>query len=431
MAQRPNIIVVTTHDSGRWFGCYGIPELDTPHIDGLAQRGVLLTNYFAAVPICCASRASMMTGRYPQSHGLMDLCFGHFNWRLNDDEQHLSQILHGAGYRTALFGVQHEVTDVQRLAFDVVQRAHRVRHHETAFTIVEALGNFLRDDATRQQPFFCQVGFFESHTPFDYGGVTPHAPRGVHVPPYLERDAATETSCAALQGALHRIDEAMGQLLAHLHDSGLAENTILVFTTDHGVELPRSKWFCYDPGIAIAMMLHWPAGGIVGGRQLDWLTSNVDFVPTLLELAGVSTTAPVQGTSFASGLTTATPGAAPRQEIHCLYHKTQTRGLRTERYKYLRHFDAATDYGRVPVRVADMMQRKSVPPVELYDLHDDPVETTNRWNDPTLAAVAADLDTRLWRWLESVADPILQGPMRTPSYNKVQNAYQAWRTQQQ
>jgi len=90
MAGKVNILQITTHDSGRHFGCYGHRTLHTPQIDALAADGVQLDNYFAVAPICCASRASMLTGRYPQSHGLMDLCFPPFDWALREDERHIT-----------------------------------------------------------------------------------------------------------------------------------------------------------------------------------------------------------------------------------------------------------------------------------------------------------------------------------------------------
>ena len=113
-----NILQITTHDTGRHIGCYGHPTVHTPAIDSLAADGVMMTNYFAAAPICCASRASMLTGRYPQSHGLLDLSFPPFSWRLGNGEAHLACLL-SSTHHTVLFGIQHEAfgDDVERLEF--------------------------------------------------------------------------------------------------------------------------------------------------------------------------------------------------------------------------------------------------------------------------------------------------------------------------
>ena len=115
MSQRPNILIITNHDSGRHFGCYGVETVHTPAIDALAADGMRFENYFATVPLCSPSRGAMLTGRYPQSTGLMGLTHAPWHWSLNKGEQHLSHILRDAGYHTALFGLQHEAADVQTL----------------------------------------------------------------------------------------------------------------------------------------------------------------------------------------------------------------------------------------------------------------------------------------------------------------------------
>jgi N-sulfoglucosamine sulfohydrolase len=414
-AKRPNIIVITTHDSGRHFGCYGIPTVRTPAIDQLAADGVRCTDYFCTVPICCASRASMMTGTYPQTHGLMDLCFPPFDWELRSEIPHLSQIMRQAGYRSLLFGMQHEVKQPQRLEYHEIRPCTTAYGRGNALDIANGLASFLETEAAGVGPFFAQVGFFETHTPFDFGGAKPDTTLGVTVPPYLQPNETAQKTCAALQGALHQADQAIAVIRAALQRSGLEEDTILVYTTDHGVELPRAKWFLYDPGIAIALLWHWPGGGLKGGP-----------VPTLLELAGVACPATVEGRSFADGLRGA-PAPADRDAIFTLYHKTSSRSIRTKTHKLIRHFDAATDFARVPVRIEDVLARRGIGLVELFDLQADPLELKNLAQEPAQQDLLKTLDARLWRWLEAVKDPILAGPMVSPSYTKASAAYQQWR----
>ena len=125
MSQKPNILIITNHDSGRHFGCYGVETVHTPAIDALAADGLRFENYFATVPLCSPSRGAMLTGRYPQSTGLMGLTHAPWHWSLNKGEQHLSHILRDAGYHTALFGLQHEAADVQTLGFEALHAQHR------------------------------------------------------------------------------------------------------------------------------------------------------------------------------------------------------------------------------------------------------------------------------------------------------------------
>lgn len=417
---KPNILQITTHDSGRHFGCYGNRTLHTPNIDALAASGVKLCNYFAAVPICCASRATMLTGRYPQSHGLMDLCFAPFNWALNDDEQHISHILHGAGYRTILVGVQHEVANPARLAFDDI----RARNAPCDIVAREA-ADFLTNRAPKDKPFYAQVGFFETHTPFGFGGVEPDESRGVEVPPYLVDDDTARRAMARFQGAVRKVDEAVGVIMDALRRSGAEDRTLTVFTTDHGIEMPRAKWCLYDPGIAIGLIMRYPAGGVTGGKEHNLLLSNVDYLPTVLESAGLDIHERVQGRSFASVLNRESP-APVRNAVFAMYHKNQTRCVRTSRFKLIRHFEAATDYHSLPVRCEDILMKRGIKQVELFDLENDPNEFDNVADQPEYAEAQGELNGMLWEWMESVNDPLLDGPPSSPSYEAAMRDFRSW-----
>lgn len=416
---RPNILQITTHDSGRHFGCYGHPTLHTPNIDALASDGIRFDQYFCAVPICSASRACMLTGLYPQSNGLLDLTA--FGWRIRDDVPHMSVLLKRAGYRTALFGVQHEVLEPQlgRLAFDEVHTCRRAR--EAAEDVAEFL-----DRAGTDAPFYAQIGFLETHTPFLRDDMQPDTERGVEIPPYLADTPAARTTMAGYQRAVRDADAGVGRILDALRCGGWEENTLVVFTTDHGIEVPRAKWYLYDPGIAIAMVLRHPAGGLVGGRVCDLLLSNVDYLPTIFELAGVDIPTHAEGRSFADRLLQCDP-APTREFIHGMYHKNQTRCVRSRRYKQIRHFSDATDFHRLPVICEEVLNKKVIDRIELFDLEEDPNEFVNVANHPKYADIRRRLDTELWCWMESVDDPLLKGPVRSPSYDRAIADYADWR----
>lgn len=420
MPGRLNILQITTHDSGRHFGCYGHPTVQTPAIDQLAKEGVLFTNYFCTVPIYSASRATQLTGLYPQTHGLLDLVG--FGWRLNNHVWHASQLLKSAGYRTMLWGVQHEVpgNDLGRLAFDIAEPTPN-----NAEDVAGRVVAFLRQDAHSQQPFYAQVGFFETHTPFDRGGTQPDTGKGVEIPQYLADTASSRQAMAAFQGSVRRADTAVGRILDALRESGLEDRTLVVFTTDHGIEMPRSKWFLYDPGIAIGLVMRCPAADLTGGRKWDPLMSNVDYLPTVLDIAGIEYPSELQGRSLADSLCAHSPTSV-RDAVFGLYHKTRTRYVRTNEYKLIRHFDNASDFHTVPVRVEDIQSKRVIKQVELFDLRTDPNEFDNLAGRPAQADTQKRLETRLWNWMESVDDPLLCGPVRTPSYDAAISEYHAW-----
>lgn len=415
MPQRPNILIITTHDTGRHFGCYGIETVHTPAIDALADDGVKFTNYFTTSPVCSPSRGAMLTGRYPQSNGLIGLTHSPWDWSFNEGERHLSHILRDAGYYTALFGLQHEASDVNTLGFQSTPADRGTGGRRTALDTAHDLAGFLTSDAASKSPFYAQVGFFETHRPHDFGDVQPDDSKGVYVPPYLLDDETSRRELALQQGAIHRVDEAVRIISNALRTSGLENDTLLIFTVDHGIEFPRAKWFCYDPGIEIALIVRWPDGGIAGGKTCDHLLSNVDFLPTLMDLIGHPIPCNVEGISFADVFKN--PGAPPtRDAVFSIFQGSDSRSIRTNRYKFIRNFS--------PRRLVDVpvdMTRKPAPRIkqpvaQLYDLEKDPNEFHDVAQDPAYKEVYDILSARLFQWMEDVNDPSLNGPMPTPYY---------------
>ena len=426
-ASRPNIVVITTHDSGRHFGCYG-EHVSTPAIDALASDGVRCTGMFAVAPICSPSRAALLTGQVPQRNGMMGLAGGPWQWELNDYRAHLSHVAQAGGYSTHLFGHQHETDYVERLEFDELHTylsPHDRSYAKNAPAIAHDFASFCRRRPT-DRPFYAQVGFFETHTPHDFGYATPDDPSRVTVPAFVHRnDEATRAKVAALNGAARRADEAVGIILQALRDSDIERDTLVLFNTDHGAELPRGKWSLLDGGLGIGFILRWHGGGIVGGRTCDLLLGNVDFLPTLSELTGLPVPHPMDGRSFAAALRGDASAMPVREEIHALYVAVPQYAVRTRRYKLIRHFRG----DRLEPVVHDENGRpKLEPALRLYDLQRDPLELRDVADDPEYQAAREEMDARLWRHLEAVNDPILKGPIPTPYYKNVMRDYEQWRT---
>ncbi|NLF30277.1 MAG: sulfatase [Planctomycetes bacterium] len=433
MARRPNIVFITTHDTGRHFGCYGVRTVHTPNIDRLAAEGVLMEDFFCTSPVCSPSRGAMMTGLWPQRNGLMGLSHPPSSWTFNDGVQHLSHILRGAGYRTALFYHQHEVMpwDIDRLAFDDWY-AKQEGFHRPADTVAAEFASFAASLTPEQPPFYAQIGFGETHRKWDAGGVEPDRSTGVTVPPYLVDNEAARADAALLQGAVRKVDDAVGIILKALEENGLAENTIVVFTVDHGLEFPRAKWYLYDPGIETACLVRWPAGGVDGGHRVRQLVSNVDVTPTLLDLIDVAPPLPLDGIAFTRLLRD--PAApATRDMIFAMYlmggSQPEARCVRTRTHKLIRNFSNLRVF-RTPVDVAaPRFEPDTCPVTQLYDLAADPLEFDNLSGRAEHAAVEADLNGRLWRWLEAVGDPILHGPIWVNIYRASHDAYEQWKRQ--
>ena len=418
----PNILFLTSHDTGDWLRCYGHRGVHSPNLDALAARGCRFTNSFCASPICTPSRGAMMTGRYPQSNGLIGLIQTPYSWRFNPGEKHLSHLLAAGGYHTALFNHQHEAPHDDPLGFaerHVNFGAHPLtllgEKVATAAETAEVMAPFFRDRARAGQPFYAQAGFYDTHTPYSWNAAPPDDSDGVEIPPWVVDNEAMRRHVAELQGAVRVLDDGIGRILKGLADAGLERNTIVVYTVDHGVELPRCKWDVYDGGIKTALLIRWPDGGVSGGRKVEGLCGNVDVVPTLLELAGLPVPANVEGISHAAacrGLAGAGRDAVYAM-MHSHYRWVESRCVRTADHKLIRNFSPSRQPKHPCGTGVSGTQR---PVAELYDLAADAAELRNLAGDATSAEVIRDLDARLLDWMRAVGDPILDGPIRTPYY---------------
>lgn len=440
-AQRPNILLVHCHDLGQFLHCYGVKTVHTPQLDRLAAEGVRFARSFCTNPGCSPSRASIFTGRWPHSNGVMGLCHANFAWDLYPDEQHLGQILHGAGYRTWAVGIIHETASgPQRCGYE---RYLRPAAAEVATTAAIGLLDELR--AKPDKPFLLCVGFIEPHRLAyrqpDWPGATPgdcsfpgpaltaDDSLGVEIPGYLQDTPGTRRELAGLQGAVRHVDTQVGRLLAALHAKGLDSNTLVIFTTDHGIAMPRAKCGVYEPGMQVACILRLPhRPGWHGGIVRNEMISNIDYLPTILELVGVPIPNRVQGRSFAPLLDGKT--YEPRKEIfsELTYHDyyDPRRAIRTETHKLIVNFTTAPAFmdpsqswrPSSDVRTPTNHAMAYHPHVELYDLARDPWEQNDVAQKAEYAAVRRDLLQRLYAHMRETKDPLLDGAVTSPQHRR-------------
>lgn len=425
---RPNILQITCHDLGRHLGCYGVRSVHTPTLDRLAAEGVRFARSFCTSPGCSPSRAALATGRYPHANGVLGLAHAFFGWQLAPGERHIAALLAESGCRTALFGLQHVTFQPEALGF------HEILPERPADGVAENIDNWLsalssseHPTPNTQRPFYAEVNFFEPHRPFDFGGVGPDRSAGVQIPAYLPDNEASREELALMQGAIRKVDDAVARILASLERAGLAESTLVLFTSDHGIAFPRAKTTLYDSGIETALLMRWPGGGIAGGRVYEELISNVDVLPTLLETAGIPVPENVQGRTFLPLLQEQpyTPRTAVFAEktYHELYDPQ--RCMRTPRHKLIVHFEvasrayASTDIANAPTYktvVKELASEQAM--IELYDVERDPAEQRNLSSDPAQAPLVADLGRQLRAWMHETDDPLLRGPIPSPFYHR-------------
>ncbi|MBI5799176.1 MAG: sulfatase [Verrucomicrobia bacterium] len=395
-AAPPNILLILTDQMrASAMACDGNPDVQTPHIDRLAAEGMRFKRTYANVPVCCPARAILLTGTYPHVNGMVanDL-------RLREEHVTIAELLRDAGYRTGFVGKWHldggprnpgfVPPGPRRQGFEF-WAAYECHHQhflpsyfrDTPEMILvpkfepEASCDFAVEflkSQPRGKPFFLTVQMGPPHDPYgapeeymkryDAAKLTPPAnwqpgsevrPGGPGIPPKLRRPGMPNAQyvptggreeIAAYYAAVTAIDDQMGRLLATLKETGADENTIILFTSDHGDMLGshgmRRKRKPHDESARIPGILRWPAR-VPKGRVVDTLFSHVDMPPTLLALAGLDVPKTMQGADLsrvALGQTTTGPDAVLLQ-IFVPFNPdgiaTPWRGIITKDHTYARY----------------------------------------------------------------------------------------------
>ncbi len=310
---RPNVIVILTDDQGYGdIGLHGNPWLKTPEMDRLGRQSVRLNDYHVS-PYCIPTRAALLTGRYPDRQGVHN----HLNpqWFPRAEEAFVSRIFHDQGYATGMFGKWH-------LGDNFPHGPHHRGFEEALYHKGGAVGvlsdhwnnsyvddTYFRNGVLEKQSGYCTDVFFAAAQDFierSVGAGKPffvylaaNAPHGPLIVPPEEAApyGGPETrSVAQLYGMIARIDRNLGLLRRFLDKSGLAENTILIFTTDNGTSngdkvynagMRGKKASVYDGGHRTPCFIHWPRGGFDREKIIETLTAHIDLTPTLIDLCGL------------------------------------------------------------------------------------------------------------------------------------------------
>ncbi len=411
--ERPNILYLHSHDTGRFIQPYG-HAVATPNLQQLAEDGILFRQAFTANPTCSPSRACLLTGQCAHRNGMTGLA--HRGFALTDYRHHILHTLRTHGYTSALAGVQHIARGPEAwktIGYDLCL-SHDL--HSPEKDAVAWLENAPR------KPFFLSVGFFDTHREFPEA--TPDDdPRYCLPPPPLPDTPETRLDMARFKTSARRLDAKMGEVLAALERTGLAATTLVIATTDHGIAFPRMKCNLHDSGTGVMLILRGPEP-FRGGRVVAGMVSQIDLFPTLCDWLGIPAPAWLEGRSVLPLVR----GDADEvnEEIHTEvnWHAAYEpmRGVRTQRWKYIRRFDGRRrpvlpNCDDSPSKAVWMSHGWGDDPVHeemLFDLAFDPNETRSLAADPGHGPVLDDMRRRLRAWMEATADPLLSGSVPAP-----------------
>ncbi|WP_129112735.1 sulfatase-like hydrolase/transferase [Halegenticoccus tardaugens] len=441
---RPNVLLVLT-DQQRWdtVGAYGSPMDLTPTLDAMAARGVKLERAFTAQPVCGPARGVLQTGRYATQHGV---------WRsalpLSADERTLAHEFADGGYEVGYVGDWHLAGTVDDpvpperrggyddfwLAADVPEFTSRPyegalydgdgeavpfeTYRADAFTdfAVEAL-------ETLGEPYFLVVSYLEPHDQNDMwtfvapDGYADRYRKNPYVPPDLrDRPGEWYEELPDYYGMCKRIDECLGRLLSALERLGQDDETVFLFTSDHGCHFRTRpgeyKRSCHEASIRVPAVVRGP--GFDRGRTLSEIVSHVDLPPTLLDAAGLDVPDRMEGRSVVPLLSEADAGWADEAFVQ-ISESEIGRAIRTDRWKYAVSAPTMNGWrGGVGEERSDLYVERY-----LYDLHRDPAERINLVGRPEYRDVTDGLRERLEAHVRRVEgyDPEIR-PFENPGYRE-------------
>jgi arylsulfatase A-like enzyme len=355
----------------------------------------------------------------------------HRGFSLNDYRMHLANYLGNHSYETVLCGIQHEAQKVETIGYrKLLQQERGIGMYiddPAGYDLDSArkAAAYIRSQKGRKGNFFLSFGMINTHRKFPK--VQGMIGQEYVQPPFaLYDNKINREDMADYTASVSVVDKCVGIVLDAIRETGLDDNSVIVFTTDHGIAFPNMKCHLYDTGIGVALMIKYP-GNPGAGTATDALVSQVDIFPTLCELCGLEKPDWLGGISLIPIL------EGKKEEVNeavfseVTYHASYEpkRCIRTNRYKLIRHFDyhnqlppCNTDNGLSKGFMIDAgMFKRPVPREQLFDLWLDPVERENLAEDSEYLPVFNDLSARLWDWMEKTNDPLISVAYRIPAPN--------------
>lgn len=429
---KPNIIVYLSDDHGREFlGCYGNPDIKTPHLDRIAEEGMRFTNAFTPTPTCAPSRSTLYTGLYPARHGAMGnhtACHSHLVT--------LPKALRELGYRVAIAGKKHVKPDelfhfeyIDAFLPNSTDHARKYRREGLDTAPVERFLSTHKQE-NPEQPVCLILGDSNPHVTWEPNKI--YQPESLQLPLNIVDTPITRKALANYYQDITTMDTRIGEIDRILVAHGFAENTLFIYTTDHGSEFPHSKWTLYDTGIRLPFIARWE-GEIPADTETDAMISHIDFMPTLIDIAGGEPVEQLDGKSFRNVFNG--QQTAFRDRIFGTHTRDgdmnvfPQRCVRDHQYKYIlnllpentwtTHFtkvegiheshaevwNSWVEKAKDDPKTAELVYQTQHHPVEeLYDINSDPYELNNLAFLETSRPILERMRSDVKLWMQSQGD---------------------------
>lgn len=452
-----NIIFIHTHDTGRAIEPYGFP-VETPNLMNFAHDCIQFNNAFCTSPTCSPSRASLLTGHYPHEVSMLGLA--HRGFSLDPVDKHISARMKKMGYHTVLAGIQHEVPCWNMLDYDEYVGSDPEAPMSDSFdplawdsNIAGELISWICNSETIHEPFFLFWGLFEPHRPFPREG---EYEENSPLPLFnLPDTAAIRKDLASYKAGVKHSDYLIGRVIKALKQRDIYDESVILYTTDHGIPFPGYKCTLSDRGTGVSLLLKFPES-VKKSRDIhqctiDEMISHLDIIPTINELIGENDDT-LPGKSLLPLFNSQLEKGEPLHEYlfsEISYHAAYepARAVRTDRYKLVRRF---TPYPFFPSNIDNSPAKEAMIGPEpqdgiyifpklndrgksyfdfLYDLVADPNETVDLMSmldtDISVQKIYKELDKALIKWISETNDPIERGVVFPPKGARISanNAY--------
>jgi N-sulfoglucosamine sulfohydrolase len=428
-AAQPNFLIIMADDcTFNDLPVYGGKNAQTPNIDQLAKQGLTFNRAYLAEAMCQPCRAELYSGQYPLRNGC---AWNHSASR--PTTKSLPHYLRPLGYRVGLSGKGHVKPQPSFPFFNVKGFDINCVRNPTQEHDLGAVRQFIAQD--HEKPFCLVVALVEPHVPWVMGDASQYPPKKIKLPPNLADTPRTRDDYGKYLAEITYMDGQVGEILQALEESGQADNTIVLFTSEQGSQFPGCKWTNWDTGIHTALITRWP-GKIPAGKRTDAIVQYVDVAPTLVAAAGGDPAGHgFDGSSFLPVLNgQATSHRNYAYGIHNNLPEGPAYPIRTVtngKYRYIRNLlpdelyiekhlmgqhgrgDLNNPYWATWIFTAhdkpatyNLVKRyMSRPAEQLYLTAEDPYEMNNLAADHRYAKIKAELSAELDEWMASQGDP--------------------------